>query len=71
MDTPMLYEITLQERLGAQWEDWFLPLVIQILPNGYTTLRGRVRDQGELHGTLEKIRDLNLTLIALRRIADL
>lgn len=35
--------------------------------NGGTTLSGPVRDQAELHGLLAKIRDLNLTLLAVKQ----
>jgi hypothetical protein len=69
MDTSAFYEIVIKEQLDEQWAVWFLPLVLHNVNNGSTTFRGSVRDQGELHGLLEKIRDLNLTLIAVRRIA--
>jgi hypothetical protein len=68
MSTPVFYEIVIKEQLDEQWAVWFLPLVFHSVVNGNTTLSGRVRDQGELHGILEKIRDLNLTLITVRRM---
>jgi hypothetical protein len=41
------------------------PLVIYHEANGNTTLTVPLRDQGELHGMLIKVRDLNLTLISV------
>jgi len=32
--------------------------------SGHTTLVGRVRDQSELHGLLQRVSDLGLTLLA-------
>lgn len=71
MGATIIYEIVIQEQLDEQWAEWFLPLGIHKLPNGYTTLKGIVRDQGELHGILSKVRDLNLTLIAVSRITSM
>ena len=70
MSTPIVYEIVIQEQLDEQWSEWFLPLVIHRLPNGCTALSGSVRDQGELHGILDKVRNLNLTLIGVSCIVS-
>ena len=45
------------------------PLAIQRDPAGGTTLSGAVRDQAELFGLLMKVCNLNLTLVAVERIA--
>jgi hypothetical protein len=68
--TSIIYEITIKEQLDDQWAEWFSPLVIQHGTNGNTMLSGPVRDQGELHGMLIKVRDLNLTLLAVYRIEN-
>jgi hypothetical protein len=68
MCTSITYQITLKEQLDEQWAEWFSPLVIQHESEGNTTLTGPLRDQGELHGMLIKVRDLNLTLLAVNRI---
>jgi hypothetical protein len=67
MKKPMIYEIWIAEQLDHQWAEWFTPLVIQHEANGMTTLSGPVRDQGELHGILAKVRDLNLTLLSVQQ----
>lgn len=60
-----IYEIRVQENLDDDLAAWFSPLVVVHEPSGATTLTVPVRDQAELHGLLIKIRDLNLTLIAI------
>ena len=68
MRTPIIYHIRVAEQLGDQWEEWFSPLIIYHEANGNTMLSGPIRDQGELHGILIKVRDLNLTLLAVNRV---
>ena len=68
MSTPISYQIRIKEQLGEQWAEWFSPLVIHSEPEGNTTLTGPLRDQGELHGMLSKVRDLNLTLVSVNPI---
>ena len=60
-----LYEIRVYENLDDDLAAWFSPLTVDHAPDGATTLTVPVRDQAELHGLLIKIRDLNLTLIAI------
>ena len=68
MQNPIIYQIRIKETLGAQWAEWFDPLAIQPAPNGDTLLVGPLRDQAELHGVLLKVRNLNLTLIAVTQV---
>lgn len=63
------YEITVGGHLDSRWADWFDGLRVSHTPDGNTVLSGTLPDQSALHGLLEKIRDLNLTLISMRRIA--
>jgi hypothetical protein len=67
MNKAIIYHIRVAERLDEQWAEWFAPLLIQHDADGHTTLSGPVRDQGELHGLLVKVRDLNLTLLAINQ----
>lgn len=60
-----IYEITVHEDLDENLVTWFDPLAVEHAEDGTTTLRVPVRDQAELHGLLIKIRDLNLTIIAI------
>ncbi len=64
------YEIKIQGRLDPRWSDWFAGMRITPLENGETLIAGVLPDQAALHGLLERIRDLNLTLISLTRISS-
>ena len=67
----MEYEIRVQGELDAAWSDWFEGMGVRIEKRGphptMTTLSGPVADQSALRGILNKLWDLNLTLIAVRR----
>jgi hypothetical protein len=52
----------------ALWSAWFDGWHIQPLPSGDTALLGEAVDQAALHGLLFKVRDLNLTLLAVERL---
>ena len=68
MTIPLIYQIKIKGHLDPRWSEWFDGLTITHEPNGETTLSGPVVDQPALFGLLLKIRDLNLTLLALNRI---
>jgi hypothetical protein len=59
------YRIRLAGHLDARWSGWFDGFAIRHLDDGTTLLAGRVTDQAALHGTLERIRDLGLTLLSV------
>jgi len=60
-----VYRIRLKEQLDQHWSSWFGGLTITTEANGETLLTGDVVDQAALHGLLSKVRDLQLTLIAI------
>jgi hypothetical protein len=63
-----VYQIRLKEQLGRHWSSWFGGLTITTEANGETVLTGEVVDQAALHGLLSKVRDLQLTLLAIRSL---
>lgn len=68
MNEPHVYQIRIKDHLDERWIDWFSPLIIFNEPDGEATLTGPVRDQAELHGLLDRVFELNLTLLAVNRI---
>jgi hypothetical protein len=64
---PEYYEIRVKGQLDARWSDWFGGLKLTPLEGNETDLSGPLPDQAALHGVLERIRDLNLTLISVKR----
>jgi hypothetical protein len=61
------YQIRVRGHLDARWSAWFDGLAIVHEPDGDTTLAGPVADQAALYGLLSRLRDLNLTLLAVTR----
>ena len=61
----MTYEIRVKNHLDPCWRDWFDGWKITNLKDGEVLLTSVTADQSALHGTLNKIRDLNLKLISV------
>lgn len=65
---PAAYHIRIVGRVNNGWSDFLSSLKESCeQENGamITTLSGIVADQAALHGLLERIRDLNLTLLSV------
>jgi hypothetical protein len=62
-----IYQICVQGELDATWADWFNGLTVtQEGGNSpLTTLTGPVADQAALRGIVNKLWDLNLTLLSV------
>lgn len=65
------YEIRVAEEIESCWLEWFLGFAIVTdggQPDSGTLLRGSLPDQSALFGMLARVRDLNLTLLEVRRL---
>jgi hypothetical protein len=62
------YEIRLTGHLDAHWAAWFDGLSLSREGDGTTVISGPVADQAELHGVLQRVRDLGLPLVSVIRV---
>ena len=62
------YEIRLGAHLAPRWATWFDGMTVTHAPDGTTVLTGPVADQAALHGLLAKVRDLGVSLVAVRQL---
>ncbi len=60
------YEIIVRETLEARWVEWFDGACLEKLDDGSTRISGELPDQVALHGLLERVRDLNLSLVSVQ-----
>ncbi|MCW5849547.1 MAG: hypothetical protein KIT87_05665 [Anaerolineae bacterium] len=67
MRPPQLYHITVQGHLDAAAAAWFEGWAVTHWSDGTTTLTGVVPDQAALHGRLNAVFALGLTLLAVQR----
>lgn len=59
------YEIRVRGHLGTRWATWFDGMTLTPDDDGTSLIRGTVVDQAALHGLLQKLRDLGITLMSL------
>ena len=63
------YEIRVRGHLGSRWASWFDGMNLTAEDDGTTAIRGPVVDQAALHGLLQSLRDLGITLLSLIPLA--
>ena len=71
MNAGGVYEIAVAERLESWWSAWFADMALTPArgsDGSGTILHGRLPDQAALFGLLGRMRDLNLTLLEVRRL---
>jgi hypothetical protein len=64
------YEIRVKDHLEKHWFSYFEGWSIENIENGEVLLSKSNVDQAGLHGVLNKIRDLNLTLLSVQMIKN-
>ena len=68
-DVP-IYQIRVQGQLNESWSEWLGELEITPQPDGSTLLCGSIVDQAALHGILDKLYGLNLSILSVVQIRD-
>jgi hypothetical protein len=63
-----VYEICFRGQLDERRARWFEGMTMERLPSGETRLTGPLPDQPALYGILNRIRDLGLELLSVRRL---
>ena len=65
-----VYQIRIQGRLSEQWSTWLngMAVVLESEQPPVTKMTGAVIDQAKLRGIINKLWDLNLTLISVNRV---
>ena len=64
---PALYKIEVSGKLNNHWKEWYESMTISH-EHESTVLIGKIADQAALHGILNRIRDLNLTLLLVEKM---
>jgi hypothetical protein len=59
------YEIRVRGHLASRWATWFDGMTLTAEDDGTTVIRGPIVDQAALHGLLQSLRDLGITLLSL------
>ncbi len=61
---PSRYRIVLRGRLSERFESAFEGMALEAGPN-QTVLVGEIRDQAQLYGLLDRLRDFGIELVAV------
>ncbi len=65
-----IYEFKVKGHLDDRWSEWFGGLAVLRRENGTTVLVGPLVDQAALYGVIIRMRDLGLSLLSVRRVAE-
>ena len=67
-DERAIYQITVKGIIDQSWSDWFDGFAVTPQADGATLLTGPAADQAALHGLLDRICDLGLPLLSVKRL---
>ena len=69
-DDAAIYHIRVQGQLDESWSEWLGELEITPQPDGSTLLCGSIVDQAALHGILDRLYGLNLSILSVVQIGN-
>ncbi|MEZ5239729.1 MAG: hypothetical protein R2716_12555 [Microthrixaceae bacterium] len=64
----MFYEIRVEPGVDQTWSAWFDGMELRSLSERETTIVGELPDRAALHGVLDRVRDLGLTVVSVTRV---
>ena len=70
MERPIFYRIRVKGHLDDTWADWFDGLTISNQEDGQALISGHLQDQASLHGVLNRISNLGLTLVSVNAVPE-
>lgn len=70
MDKSTFYQIRIKGHLDDNLASWFEGLTVSNQENGEALLSGHIQDQAALHGILNRISNLGLTLISVNAVRE-
>ena len=65
-----IYQIRVQGQIDPSWSDWLGGLTITPQPGGETLLVGPIVDQAALHGILDRLYAMNLTILSVVQVRN-
>ena len=69
-DNAAIYHIRIQGPLDESWSDWLGGLTISPQPDGTTLLSGSIIDQAALHGILDRLYGMNLSILSVVQVGS-
>ena len=70
IDNTAIYQIRIQGQIDESWSNWLGGLTITSQPDGETLLIGPIVDQAALHGILDKLYAMNLSILSVVQVRN-
>ncbi len=70
MKWPAVYRFNIEEQLSSTWSEWFKGMVLESSIGQGTSMTGLIEDEAALYGVINRLRDLNLVIIEVKRIKE-
>ena len=64
-NTTVIFQIRIQGQINESWSDWLGGLTITVQPEGETLLAGPIADQAALHGIMDRLYAMNLSILSI------